>query len=65
MKKLVFLQFTKVLVQIEISILFIISWFNYTTSQWFRYENNCTFTKFSILENFVSCLRNNKDERSK
>ena len=27
--------------------------------QWFRYENNCTFTKFSMLENFFSCLRNN------
>ena len=33
--------------------------------QWFRYENNCTFTKFSMLENFVSYLRNNKDDRSK
>ena len=33
--------------------------------QWFRYENNCTFTKFSMLENFVSYLRNNKGDRSK
>ena len=33
--------------------------------QWFRYENNCTFTKFSMLENFVSYLRNNKGNRSK
>ena len=33
--------------------------------QWFRYENSCTFTKFSMLENFVSYLRNNKGDRSK
>ena len=32
--------------------------------QWFRYEHNCTLTKFSVLENFVSYLRN-KGDRSK
>ena len=26
--------------------------------QWFRYEHNWTLTKFSMLENFVSYLRN-------
>ena len=26
--------------------------------QWFQYECNCTLTKFSMFENFVSCLRN-------
>ena len=31
--------------------------------QWFRYENK--FTKFSMLENFVSYLRNNIEDRSK
>ena len=33
--------------------------------QWFQYKHNCTLTKFSILENFVSYLNNNKDDRSK
>ena len=33
--------------------------------QWFRYKNKCTFTKFRMLENFVSYLRNNKGNRSK
>ena len=33
--------------------------------QWFWYKNNCTFTKFGMLENFVSYLRNNKGNRSK
>ena len=33
--------------------------------QWFRHESNCTFTKFSMLENLVSYLRNNKDVHSK
>ena len=33
--------------------------------QRFRYEHNCTFTKFSMLENFVSYLRNHKGDRSK
>ena len=28
--------------------------------QWFRCENNCTFTKFSMLENFFSYIRNKK-----
>ena len=29
--------------------------------QWFRYGHNCTLTKFSMLENFVSYLRNKGD----
>ena len=33
--------------------------------QWFRYKNKCIFTKFSMLENFVSYLRNNKGDRCK
>ena len=33
--------------------------------QWFRYKNDCTFTKFSALENFVFYLRNNEGDRSK
>ena len=33
--------------------------------QWFQYENKCTFTKFSMLENFVSYPKNNKGNRSK
>ena len=32
--------------------------------QWFRYEHNCTLTKFNMLENFVSYVRN-KGDRSK
>ena len=32
--------------------------------QCFRYEHNCTLTKFSMLENFVSYMRKNGD-RSK
>ena len=32
--------------------------------QWFRYGHNCTLTKFSMLENFVS-YRRNKGDRSK
>ena len=33
--------------------------------QWFRCENSCTVTKFSMLENFVSYPRSNKGDRSK
>ena len=33
--------------------------------QWFRYKNDYTFTKFSMLENFVPYLRNIKGDRSK
>ena len=33
--------------------------------QWFRYENSCTVTKFSMLENFVSYPRSNKGDRSR
>ena len=33
--------------------------------QWFGYERNCTFTKSSMLENFVSYLTNNKGDPSK
>ena len=33
--------------------------------QWFRYENNCTFNKFSMLENFFSYQTNDLGDRSK
>ena len=33
--------------------------------QWFQCEHNCILTKFSMLENFVSYLKNNKGDRSK
>ena len=33
--------------------------------QWFSYKNNCNLTKVSMLEHFVSYLRNNKGDHSK
>ena len=33
--------------------------------QWFQYENNCTFTKFRMLENYVFYPGNKKCNRSK
>ena len=33
--------------------------------EWFQYEKNCTLTKFSMLENFISYLRNKNEDYNK